>query len=74
MAKDFEKAARYFMSVAILYDDGGTTPECLYEAAMAYGSSGNRDAFRKTIEELRQKYPESPWTKKLSGGEQTPPK
>jgi len=61
---DLESAARYFMSVAILYEDPQLVPECLYEAADAFRQLGNDEACKKASEELVERYPDSEWAKK----------
>jgi len=61
---DSEGAARYFMSVAVLYDDAEIVPECLFEAAEAYKKLGKQDEAAKTIKELKERYPQSDWAKK----------
>jgi len=63
-ANDFAAAARYFMSVAVLYDDETIVPECLYEAASAFLLAGNRNESDKAVQELKARYPQSPWTAK----------
>ena len=63
-----EEAARYFMSVAVLYDDPELTPEALYRAAEAFqklGRAGDRD---KALAELRQRYPQSSWAAQPAPG------
>lgn len=60
----WEEAARYFMSVAVLFDDAALTPECLYRAADAFGRQGRADEKQKTREELKRRYPGSEWAKK----------
>jgi TolA-binding protein len=59
-----EAAARYFMSVAILYDDDALVPESLYEAATLFGELGQSEKKRKTAEELISRYPDSEWTRR----------
>lgn len=59
-----ENSAKYFMSVAILYEDPELVPECLYEAADSFARIGKTDSAAKTVKELKDKYPDSGWTKK----------
>ncbi len=59
-----EDASRYFLSVAILYDDAVLVPECLYRAAQAFDRLGRQDDRAKTVQELVERYPESEWTEK----------
>ena len=63
-SSDFEAASRYFMSVAVLFDDPNVVPECLFEAAEAYKKLGRQDDAAKTIKELKDRYPQSEWAKK----------
>jgi TolA-binding protein len=75
---DLATAARFFMSVAVLYDDAALVPECLYEAADAFGRLGRADDSRKAAAELRERYPDSEWAKKAAaagaaGGGGPPP-
>jgi len=58
-------AARYYMSVAILYDDPELVPESLYRAAAAYKALGRKDDCNKTAHELTKRYPASSWTGKV---------
>jgi len=61
---DLDSAARYFMSVAVLFEDRDLVPECLYEAAQAYLQLANGGAAQKAVEELKARYPDSEWTKR----------
>jgi len=61
---DFAAAARYFMSVAILYDDAELVSECLFEAADAYGRLEKKVDSEKAAKELVERYPDSAWAKK----------
>jgi TolA-binding protein len=61
---DFKSAARYFMSMAILYDDPELSPEALYRAAAAYGKSESAKEQKSAINELKSRYPDSTWAKK----------
>lgn len=65
-AEKWDAAARYYLSVAILFDDPELTPECLYRAADCFerlGRSADRDHARQ---ELQQRYPESSWAAKAA--------
>ena len=64
---EMEDAARYFMGVAVLYDDANLVPECLFEAAECYRRAGRELDARKTLDELRRRYPDSVWAKKAEG-------
>ncbi|NCC52570.1 MAG: tetratricopeptide repeat protein [Spartobacteria bacterium] len=63
--KNYDAAARYFMSVGVLYDHPDLVPECLYRAAEAFKKAGQPDQYKKVVDELRQRYPDSPWTEKV---------
>lgn len=54
-----EEAARYFMSVAVLFDDPEIVPECLAGAAAAYGRLGRPADRRRVLKELAARYPDS---------------
>jgi TolA-binding protein len=58
-------AARYYMSVAILYNDNEIVPECLYRAAVAYDGLGRKDDRNKASRELIKRYPKSSWAGKV---------
>jgi len=62
--EDLDRAARYFMSVAILYDDPDIVPQCLYEASTIFGKLGKTNEQQKTAGELVKRYPESEWAKR----------
>lgn len=61
------EAARYYMSVAVLYDDDELVPECLYEAARAFAADGQAAASAQAEKELLARYPLSEWAARLSG-------
>ena len=61
--EQWEEAARYFMSVAVLFDDPELAPRSLHEAAAAFDRLGRSDDRRKTLEELRARYPGSEWAR-----------
>lgn len=60
----WEEAGRYFMSVAVLFDDAALTPECLFRAAEAFAKQNKAEERQKALEELKRRYPESEWAKK----------
>ena len=68
--KNPEAAARYFMSVAVLYDDPQLVPECLYEAGAAFSAAGSADSAKKAFDELVERYPKSDWAKKVGRSDQ----
>lgn len=54
-----DAASRYFLGVAVLYDDPDLVPDAMRRAAAALGRLG-RDAERKAIlDELAQRYPDA---------------
>ena len=57
-------AARYFMSVAVLYDDPVIVPGCLFEAAAVLHEIGRKEEARQAARELRTRYPDSEWSKR----------
>ena len=62
----YEEAAKHFMSVAILFDDGSLVPTCLLEAERAFRMAGRKDDAAKAAEELKRRYPNSAWVKQLN--------
>lgn len=56
-------ASRYYMSVAILYDDPELVPECLYEAAKLFSEIGDLANAARAVTELRERYPDSKWAR-----------
>jgi TolA-binding protein len=56
-------AARYFMSVAVLFDDDQLVPESLWLASEAFRAAGQPDAAAKALGELRERYPDSSYAK-----------
>jgi TolA-binding protein len=65
--RKIEEAARYFLSVAILFDDAELVPKSLYEAAEAFRALDRPDDRAKTIRELKERFPASRYVKELSG-------
>ena len=66
LEEDLKSASRYYMSVAILYDDPELSPEALYRAAEAFGKSGATKESQHARNELTKRYPESDWAKKAN--------
>ncbi|NQU40211.1 MAG: tetratricopeptide repeat protein [Lentisphaerae bacterium] len=56
---EFDTAARYFMSVAILYNDPILVPDCLAQAAVCLTAAGKTDAANKALSELKTRYPDA---------------
>lgn len=57
-----QDASRYFLSVSILYEDADNVPESLYMAAKALERLERHQDQQKTLEELHERYPDSPWS------------
>ncbi len=53
----FADAARYYMSVAILYSDPVLVPECLAAAARTFKKADMPDDAEKALKELKTRYP-----------------
>lgn len=64
-AGQFDKAARHFMSVAVLYDDPHWTPQSLYRASQLFGKLGKKAEQESTRRELLQRYPDSSFARQL---------
>ncbi len=60
-----ENSSRYYMSVAILYDDSDLVPECLYRAYKNFRQLQKLNSARKAAEDLKTRYPESDYARKL---------
>jgi len=57
---DFDRAARYFMSVAILYNDPVLVPDCLAHAAACLKASGDTEGAERALAERESRYPGIP--------------
>ncbi|MSR64716.1 MAG: tetratricopeptide repeat protein [Verrucomicrobiae bacterium] len=53
----FVEAAKHFQTVSLLFDDPEVTPQAMARAARCFESAGQIEAARKTLDELKQKYP-----------------
>lgn len=60
----WEEAARYYLAVAILFDDPELTPDSLYHAAAAFAKIGREADQAKALAELKERYPSSSWARK----------
>jgi len=58
------EAARYFMSVAVLFEDDDLAPKCLFLAADAFLKDGKIKERDSALKELRTRFPDSEWAKK----------
>ncbi|MDA0989721.1 MAG: tetratricopeptide repeat protein [Verrucomicrobia bacterium] len=65
---ELEPAARYFMSVAILFDDPELGPASLDEAANLYKALNQPIAWRQAVTELQDRYPDSAQAKQRATG------
>jgi TolA-binding protein len=65
LQQDWEEAVRRYLSVSILFDDPELTPRALFGAVEGFTELGRRAERLSTAEELRRRYPDSPWTRKL---------
>ncbi|MCX7819014.1 MAG: tetratricopeptide repeat protein [Kiritimatiellae bacterium] len=61
--RDLPSAARYYLSVAILYDHPELSPECLWRAAAHLATLGDTNEAARLRAELRQRYPDSSYAK-----------
>ncbi len=61
---DWAGAARFYMNVALLYQDPELTPECLYKAAEMFRKQGREKEAEDLLAELRKQYPKSGWAAK----------
>ncbi len=61
-----EDALRTLLSVALLYDDPELTPEALYRAAGHLQTLGRGAEREQTLQELKQRYPDSPWAQRAA--------
>ncbi|MBU0678787.1 MAG: tetratricopeptide repeat protein [Verrucomicrobia bacterium] len=59
----WEEAARYFMSVGILFDDPELTPECLARAAECFAKINKPESRDAALDELKKRYPGSKWAR-----------
>jgi TolA-binding protein len=62
-----EKAARHFMSVAVLFDDPEWTPNSLYRAGQLFGRIGKQAEQASAWKELQSRYPESSFARQVNG-------
>ncbi|MDI6774181.1 MAG: tetratricopeptide repeat protein [Verrucomicrobiota bacterium] len=70
-AGDMETAARYLMSVPILFEssegDPDLVPQCLFEAAEVFGKLGRKVDADQALKELAERFPASEYAKKAAG-------
>ncbi|MCP5488155.1 MAG: tetratricopeptide repeat protein [Verrucomicrobia bacterium] len=68
-----EEAARFFMSVAVLFDDPEQSPEALYQASEAFAKLGREQDRRHALQELQERYPDHPRAQEQPPGDAAPP-
>ena len=62
-----DKAARHFMSVAVLFDDPEWTPNSLFRAGQQFGQAGKKAEQASAWDELKRRYPDSGFAKQVEG-------
>ncbi|HOU21930.1 MAG TPA: tetratricopeptide repeat protein [Kiritimatiellia bacterium] len=65
-AGQLDRAARHFMSVAVLFDDPEWTPHSLYRAGRLFGELGRPEQQAGIWQELRARYPDSRFVRQIS--------
>ena len=63
---NWEDASRFFMSVAVLFDDPKLSPHSLFRAAEAFAKHNKPKEQKQALRELAERYPTSDWAKKAS--------
>jgi outer membrane protein assembly factor BamD (BamD/ComL family) len=67
MNKDWKKAEKRFTNVASTYANTSVAPEAMYWRNVSrYSQSHDATPLQEVAKELREKFPESVWTKKAS--------
>ena len=64
-AGQVERAARHFMSVAVLFDDPEWTPHALFRAGKLFGQAGKKAEQESAWKELRERYPDSSFARQV---------
>lgn len=64
-AGEFDKAARHFMSVAVLFDDPEWTPHALFRAGGLFGQAHKPAEQDAAWRELRERYPQSSFARQV---------
>ena len=60
-----DKAARHFLSVAVLFDDPEWTPHGLFRAGQLFGQAGKKAEQKSAWKELRERYPDSSFARQV---------
>lgn len=55
----WEESARFYLGMAVLYDDPERSPAALHAASEAFDKAGRADDAARAREELRRRYPET---------------
>lgn len=58
LEEDWDRAARYYMTVGVLFDDEQWVPEALHRGARALDAAGRPEESEQAREELRERYPD----------------
>ena len=64
LMENWDDAARFFMSVAVLFDDPSLSAESLFRAAQAFDKLGKTKEQKQALAELAERYPDSEWQKR----------
>ena len=64
--EDYDAAARYYMSVAILFHDANLVPGCLAGAVRSFEKLGQDSEAQKAADELKEQYPDSVEAKQIT--------
>jgi len=63
-----DEALRLYTACGILFDDPAVVPECMFRAASLLSAAGRQQEAEELAEELKRRYPASPWAQRLPGG------
>lgn len=64
-AGQIERAARHFMSVAVLFDDPEWTPHALFRAGRLFRQAGKTAEQKSAWKELKERYPDSSFARQV---------
>ena len=62
--QQYVEAAKNFLRVEMLYDYGDLAPKALYHAVDSFRRAADPQRAEFYVQKLKDKYPNSPWTKK----------
>lgn len=60
--QEWRDAARYYLSVGVLFDDTEWVPEALFRAARALQQADRPAEMKRTLDELVERFPDHEWT------------